>query len=89
MASESTNTTTPDVPEWARKTIDALLDASRYGRGNGRLTVGEQHLLDYLFLSVKERAGLLDEQPSDHLDWDTVISATWDLAVQEIEASDR
>lgn len=80
-------TETPAVPEWAERVTNALQDASRHGRGAGRLTDGEQQLLDYLFLSVRQRAGMLSDQDGrSRLPWADVIAATWRTAVTSIEA---
>jgi hypothetical protein len=53
MASESTNTPTPAVPEWAEQAIDAL------GRiaNPENLTAAEMHLLDAAFLLLRHRFG--------------------------------
>jgi hypothetical protein len=37
-------------------------------------------------MSVKQRAGLLGEQPGERLPWAEVIETTWRVAVEEIEA---
>lgn len=85
--SDPTNTTTPAAPEWAEKVMMAILDTSRHGRGDGRLTIGEQQMLDYLFLAVRQRAGLLsDRNGPDRLPWAEVITGTWKAATATIEA---
>lgn len=55
MAEQSTNTTTPEVPDWAREAVDALSRVSVYAAGH--LAPAEQDLLDAVFILLRGRFG--------------------------------
>lgn len=70
------------VPDWAEKTMTALDAAARHGEW----TDGEQQMLDYLWLRLRDRANLLAPPTEGHLPWDEVVAAVWRYATRAIEA---
>lgn len=55
MAEESTNTTTPAVPDWAQDALDTF--ARLAGQSHGHLTPVEADLFDAAWLALRARFG--------------------------------
>lgn len=69
----------------AEMVMDALNDAYVKGMAAELLTDGELKLLDFVWISVRHRAGLTD--PTN--EWDLLLPSTWRLAAERVTAEQR